>query len=92
MIIASQLHSEAGTGCFFFFPLAAHIVCEALRAGMWETVVIKVFCNSIKDPSPTVPPRALTAILHLSPARGDQSVYMRELWPQLPGSRPLLFN
>lgn len=39
----------------FFSPLVAHIVCVcvcgALRAGMWETVVIKVFCNSIKDSS-----------------------------------------
>lgn len=50
-----------------FSPLVARIVREALRAGMWETDIIKVFCNSIKDSSLAVP-QALAAILHLSPA------------------------
>lgn len=45
---------------FFFFPLSgSYCVCEALRAGMWETVVIKVFCNSIKDSPPPSAPTAL---------------------------------
>lgn len=45
---------------FFFFSLSgSYCVCEALRAGMWETVVIKVFCNSIKDSPPPSAPTAL---------------------------------
>lgn len=86
MIIALQLHSGAGTGLFFF-----HIVCEALRSGMRETVLIKVFCNSIKDSSPMVPPPR-AAILHLSPARVCLYESLWPLQPQLPGPGPLVFN
>lgn len=56
-----------GWNWVFFSPLVAHIVCEALRAGMWETVVIKVFCNSIKDSFPTVAPSALPPSLNCYP-------------------------
>lgn len=70
MIIASQLHSGAGTEfCFFFLGGSC-----CVWSGMWETVAIKVFCNSIKDSSP----QALAAILHLLWARGGQSVSIRE--------------
>lgn len=37
----------------FFSPLGG---AYCVWSGMWETVAIKVFCNSIKDSSPTVPP------------------------------------
>lgn len=71
----------------FFFPLSgSYCVCEALRAGMWETVVIKVFCNSIKDSPPPLGPHR-TAILHLFPATGALQPGLCSLSPG-----PVLFN
>ncbi len=77
-----------GWNWMFFFLFVAHIVCEALRAGMWETVVIKVFCNSIKDSS-------LTAPLSFQPWEGGccyptpipscQSL-CKSPWPRQPGA------
>lgn len=111
MIIALQLHSVSGTGCFSFFPpppsppplllppfppspppsryapllSALHIVCKTLRAGMWETVVIKVFCNSIK-----VSPQAQAAILHLFPLLEELGLRLHDSpWPQDQGPPPL---
>lgn len=83
-----------GWNWVFFSPLVAHIVCEALRAGMWETVVIKVFCNSIKDSFPTVAPSALPPSLNCYPTPipclSMRACGLLQLQP--PGLGPLLFN